>query len=79
MFAAALAAITSFQVVFFGKHDITFRTVIKILRVHVFFKHDQSKVPEVQDSTLLMVQPIDLVSWVLGFSFFSTALMASFR
>jgi hypothetical protein len=39
MFAAALAAITSLQKIFLCKNNVSFRTIIKILRVEILAKH----------------------------------------
>ena len=39
MFTTTLAAIATFQVVFFSKHDITLFSFVKILRVQFFFEH----------------------------------------
>jgi hypothetical protein len=47
--------------VFFGKNDVAFRTVIKILRIELFLKHNGNAALEFY-STRLMVQPIDFVS-----------------
>lgn len=39
MFTTTLAAIATFQVVFFSKHDITLFSFVKILRVQFLFEH----------------------------------------
>ncbi len=39
MFAAAFAAIPSFEMILFGENDVAFRTVVKIFRIKLFVKH----------------------------------------
>lgn len=47
MFTAAFATIAAFEVVLFCKHNVAFRTVIKILRIELFVKHNDLKDKEV--------------------------------
>ena len=44
MFAATLAAIAAFKVVFFGKNNVSFGTVIEIFRLQFFLKHCGTKI-----------------------------------
>jgi hypothetical protein len=39
MFAAAFAAMTALEMVFFSEDDIAFGTIIKVLWVEFFLKH----------------------------------------
>lgn len=47
MFTATFATITTFEVVFFSKHNVTFRTIIKIFSIELFVKHNDLKDKEV--------------------------------
>lgn len=40
MFTAAFAAVAAFEMVLFGKDNIPFGTVIKILGIELFVKHE---------------------------------------
>ncbi len=43
MFAAIFAAVTTLEVIFISKNDITLRAVVKIFRIQFFIKHDVYK------------------------------------
>jgi predicted outer membrane lipoprotein len=44
MFAAAFAAMTALEMVFFSEDDIAFGTIIKVLWVEFFLKHETIRV-----------------------------------
>lgn len=47
MFTATFAAVTAFEVILFCKHNVAFRTVVKIFRIKLFVKHSRLKDKEV--------------------------------
>lgn len=62
MFTTAFAAVAPLKVIFFGKNNIAFRTVVKIFGLQFLFEHADLR----YGSRRLMVQPMDLVCWVSG-------------
>lgn len=54
MFASAFTAITAFEVILFRKHNIAFRTVVKIFRFKLFVKHNSLKDKEVMPIVITM-------------------------
>lgn len=48
MFTPAFTTITTFQMVFFGKNNVSFGAIIEIFRIELFVKHNSCKDKEVK-------------------------------